>query len=173
MLIKGLNLIKKLLICVLFLGGLAVCVFGLMNIAKAAAYKKYPISNGFVIDSALAKSPESQDQKELFILNIVYDYTVNNEKYYATVISSFGYNLFKEAKAYYTGSLEDMNKVLDKYPVGSSVIVYYNPENPQDCVIDADLKMPVFLPLILGAILILISAHLYIFSDVFSRLRIH
>ncbi len=165
-LFKTWNSLRKILVTLIFITGVSVFVFGLLNIRKAAAYKKYPSVNGFVIDSAAAKSEETEG-KSLYVVNIVYEYSIDGTQFYSTTISSMGYDLFGESKAYYTGTLESMKNVLDKYPVGADVTVFHNPQNPQDSIIDQDLKIPAFLPLILGSIFLLVSLHLCFFSGIF------
>ncbi len=161
------RVLKKIAVCLIFACGSGVCIFGLMNIREAAAYKRYPSTSGFVIDSAVIKSHSSRE-KDLYELNIVYEYALGETPYYSTSVSSFGYDLFNESKAAYNGQIAEMTQILDKFPAPSSVLVHYNPEQPQDSVIDPDLKVPVLMPLIFGIILLLTSIHLYLFSSIFS-----
>jgi len=171
--IKTFQYIRKFIVILFFTAGIVILVYGILNVRYASRYKQWPITHGFIIDNAAAPPElmpgDKTSKKNFYAVNIVYEYFVHDMTYYSTNISSFGYDLFKPSKAYYSGTVEKIKDVLDKYAIGDGVPVYYNPENPQDTVIDPEIKTPVFLPLVLGALLILISLHLYFFTSFYRK----
>lgn len=171
--LRTFTFIRRLLVILFFIVGIAILVYGILNIRSAAKYKKWPMAHGFIIDNA-ATAPEmgtegKTPKSNFYTVNIVYEYFVHDMTYYSTNISSFGYDMFLPSKAYYSGSIEKIKDVLDKYAIGDGIPVYYDPDNPQDSVIDPGLKAPVFLPAVLGILLMMISFHLYFFSSFYHK----
>jgi hypothetical protein len=62
---------------------------------------------------------------------INYSYKVNSKTYQSNVIAAGGYDVGGSGAP----------KVVAKYPAGSQVTVYYNPQNPQEAVLEK--KSPV------------------------------
>ncbi len=171
--IRTFAFIRRFIVILLFTAGITILVYGILNIRHASKYKKWPMTHGFIIDNAATPHRmmpgDDTSKKNFYAVNIVYEYFVHDTAYYSTKVSSFGYDLLKPSKAYYSGTVEKIKGVLDKYAIGDGIPVYYDPENPQDTVIDPELKTPVFLPAVLGVLLILISLHLYFFSSFYRK----
>ena len=66
---------------------------------------------------------------------------------------------------YYSGSESEIKDFLKKFPANSVIDVYVNPEDPKESVLETDLKMPVFIPLLFGFLLMLLALHLLFFGD--------
>ena len=62
-----------------------------------------------------------------FSCSVKYEYEISGTVYYGNRIS---FTKFE------TTSKKYINKMLEKYKVGTSVIVYYNPKNFNDCVLE-------------------------------------
>lgn len=60
------------------------------------------------------------------------------------------------------GTESEARAVVDKYPAGSSVKVYYNPSNPTETILEAGLTFAATLPLIIGLALLAIATLLAI-----------
>jgi len=60
--------------------------------------------------------------------DIIYDYEINGEKYTNNIVRPAGRNLYKEKP------LEQ--RVLNMFPEGYKVYIFYNPKNPQKSILD-------------------------------------
>lgn len=119
--------IKKTIVTVV----LAMIIIGVIIIAQNA-FKKNRIENwasveGTVLYSTIRIKPKGLN--EHYLPSIGYAYTVNGEKYKKSVDNSLNSGYLHK---------EDVQKIIDKYPEGSTVTVYYNPENPSKSIL-ADL----------------------------------
>jgi hypothetical protein len=139
-----------------------------MNILQASRSKSWPAVTGTIIDSAPAKS-EKPDGSSIYVANIIYSYEVDRIGFISESISCFGYDLLNPSDAYYTGSINEITSLLDKYPVGDNVKVYYNPEDPEESVIKTDLKLPVVIPLLSGLFIIAVFLHMHFFLNYLGK----
>ena len=90
---------------------------------RADASKKWPRAPGTVIASALEKSPQ---HRRRYIAALQYRYRVGGKDYEATRVF-WGGNEGRE---------KHMASVVETYPAGSSVRVFYDPKNPTEAVLD-------------------------------------
>ena len=90
---------------------------------RADASKKWPRAPGTVIASALEKSPQ---HRRRYIAALQYRYRVGGKDYEATRVF-WGGNEGRE---------KHMASVVETYPAGSSVRVFYDPKNPAEAVLD-------------------------------------
>ncbi len=164
---KIISLLKRLSVAVILLVGMAAVVFGIFNIRAAWVCSLWPTVKGRIVDSTPAQT-RKPDGSSIYVANVVYEYTVKDSTYYSSNISNFGYDLFYPSLSYFTGQISDIKPVLNKYPVDSEVTVYYNPKDNDVSVIDPSLKLPVFLPLIFGILLLLIDFHLVYILGILS-----
>jgi hypothetical protein len=77
------------------------------------------------ITKAEVETVQSSDSTE-YSLNLVYDYTTNGKSYAGKQVrfGRKGYVRKKKAQA-----------ELEKYPLNSNVVVYVNPDKPEECVL--------------------------------------
>lgn len=90
---------------------------------RADASKKWPQAPGIVIASALEKSPE---HRRRYIAALQYSYRVAGKDYRASRVF-WGGNEGRE---------KHMASVVETYPAGASVRVFYDPKNPAEAVLD-------------------------------------
>ena len=90
---------------------------------RADASKKWPQAPGIVIASALEKSPE---HRRRYIAALQYGYRVAGKDYRASRVF-WGGNEGRE---------KHMASVVETYPAGASVRVFYDPKNPAEAVLD-------------------------------------
>ena len=92
---------------------------------RATASKRWPVSSGTVIASALEKSP---DGRWRYRAAVRYRYRVGSKEYESGRIFWGGNE----------GSQKHMASVIATYPQGSRLSVHYDPQNPAEAVIDPD-----------------------------------
>ncbi|MFY9759957.1 MAG: DUF3592 domain-containing protein [Xanthobacteraceae bacterium] len=90
---------------------------------RADASKKWPRASGTVIASVLEKAPEHRWRYRAVLQ---YSYRVGGKNYQASRIF-WGGNEGRE---------KHMASVVETYPAGGKVRVFYDPENPAEAVLD-------------------------------------
>jgi uncharacterized protein DUF3592 len=90
---------------------------------RADASKKWPRASGTVIASVLEKSPE---HKRRYRAALQYSYRVGGKDFQSTRIF-WGGNEGRE---------KHMASVVETYPAGGKVRVFYDPKNPAEAVLD-------------------------------------
>lgn len=93
---------------------------------EAKASESWPSTPGVITRSDVDQSID--DGKTMYAAEISYDFTVGNKSYSGNRISLTSGN----SK---TSSLRKVKKDLQKYPVGEKVTVYYDPELPNNAVL--------------------------------------
>ena len=100
--------------------------FSIPMAEEAKASESWPGAPGVITKSDVQQSVD--DGKTMYAAEISYDFTVENKYYTGNRISLTSGN----SK---TSSLREVKKDLRKYPVGEKVTVYYDPELPNNAVL--------------------------------------
>ena len=110
-------------------GAIAIAIGGVVYIVqfrqglRADTSKTWPRAPGTVIASALEKSP---DRRRRYRAALQYSYRVGGKEYHASRVF-WGGNEGRE---------KQMASVVETYPPGSAVRVFYDPRNPAEAVLD-------------------------------------
>ncbi len=111
------------------LGAIAIAIGAVLYIVqfrqglRADASKKWPRAAGTVIASALEKSAE---HRRRYIAALQYRYRVGGKDYQGSRVF-WGGNEGRE---------KHMASVVETYPAGTNVRVFYDPNNPAEAVLD-------------------------------------
>lgn len=122
----------------LLIGGLALET-GISSLHEGSDTKTWPGVSGIIIASSIDKTTHayrrgvnnSASGGVSYTPVLVYDYQLGGTTYTGTVI----YKSFAHALEFIA------EKYIEQYSVGSSVTVYYNPENPEDTVLEPGFKI--------------------------------
>ncbi|MFZ3360062.1 MAG: DUF3592 domain-containing protein [Xanthobacteraceae bacterium] len=106
-----------------FVVGMVVYIVQFRQGLKADASKKWPTASGTVTASALEKVP---DNRWRYRAALQYGYRVRGKDYQSSRVF-WGGNEGRE---------KHMASVVETYPAGCKVRVYYDPKNPADAVLD-------------------------------------
>jgi len=109
----------------LFIIGAVLFYNGTNLIYKANASLKWPSVDGQVRSSSVQTNHKGDSPT--YIPDVGYSYLVNKDSYFNTRLVYGNRN---------SGRIKDVQKVIDQYPVGRTVKVYYNPSNPSESVIE-------------------------------------
>lgn len=102
--------------------------------------KNWPKANGEVIRSHVSTWLDSESDT-LYGAQVEYKYSIGDTEYKGhRVTMSDGGSSFEDAA----------RKVVDRYPRGNTVDVHYNPEKPDDSVLEPGVTWVTYLPLFLG-----------------------
>jgi hypothetical protein len=107
------------------LAGLGLLIKGTRDLIKTWRARYWPTAQGKVLDSRLREVRDSEGKTwEVYIL---YEYWANGETYRSNVWR------MEAGSSSFTGSAQ---KAIARYPIGSTVMVYYNPDSPRDAMLE-------------------------------------
>lgn len=137
----------RLLPLVFVLVGGVILYFGVRQILRANASHSWLSVTGVVMVAELGKHVgRDPDDATTYSADISYDYVVNDHSYVNGAVD-FG--------SVQTSDPSTARRVLKRYPVGLQVPVYYNPDDPQDAVLEPGLNGGSwFLPIFGGVFLV-------------------
>jgi hypothetical protein len=162
-------------ILVLTAGGLAATFFGARGVIRAKASANWPTTQGTIVESSVERETrrrtsgsEGRLTQTSYRAKISYEYTVDempfrgeriaygdhgkiaNSKRIGVKGFKIGVGGGKSARSYAQG-------IVDLYPKGKTLSVYYMPENPKECLLEPGLAAQAFSWPIAGIILLVIA----------------
>lgn len=148
----GIGLIcGEIILLITLAAGVALIYLGIRNRKKAEAGRNWPSTQGTVtVSKVLENSSTNNDGHTTFNYSpgIEYRYTVAGLFFTGNKISPGSETSYGEPAL--------VTPILEKYPAGAPVSVYYNPENPSEAVLERRPDRS-RLMIILGVILLLIN----------------
>ena len=102
---------------------------------QAEASQAWPSTSGRVVKTWVQETIERDDDgftEYKYTPHIQYEYSAGGARYTGERLN-FGFT-----SVY--GEMGPAEEALDLYPMGSQVTVYYNPEQPQDAVLDREMQ---------------------------------
>ncbi|MBI2499233.1 DUF3592 domain-containing protein [Candidatus Woesearchaeota archaeon] len=126
--------------------GLIFFISAIINILRGYSSKNWPSVQGKIIHSDI------QIQRDIrhgpnYSPTILFEYFINGTKYFSNRISFGGTS---------TG-LIGIQRILIKYPVGSDVLVYYNPQKPQISILEPGITFSIIIFLLVGIIFTIVG----------------
>ncbi|HOV91443.1 MAG TPA: DUF3592 domain-containing protein [Syntrophorhabdaceae bacterium] len=115
------------------LGGLVVLVYGISLIYEAISSYTWPVCKGKIITSevSLRKNIKGGSIDKTYTAHVIYEYNVNDILFTNDRIFWGQYN---------SGIKSLMQNIVDKYPVGKEVSVYYDPRKPKNAVLERNIN---------------------------------
>lgn len=132
------------------LAGVGLLFFALRTRRKSAASLNWPSTVGTVISSGVQTNTftdEYHRETYSFMPRVEYAYTVNGQEYRGRRLH-FGVTESRRRA--------DAEREANRYPVGMQVKVYYDPEKPQEAVLEQK-SVSARLPLVLGIIFLVLT----------------
>ncbi len=128
---------------ILILLGTGFSIWGWGLIADARLSMHWPTSSGTVILSEVSSYDSRSDGKttRMYTANVRYRYAVNGVQYHSGRVSLGDSS---------TSSAADKRAIAERYPVGSQVTVYYDPDQPQDALLEVGPVLITYIPLVFG-----------------------
>lgn len=128
------------------IGGVFALDLTFRNLEQARASNAWPTAPGHIVSSGVREYEEWNRDKEeqwtYYAAQVTYAYTVNGVLYTGDRIN------FSTAVRW--GDRGPADKIIARYLTGATAEVYYNPENPQEAVLEPGESMAVGLPLSLA-----------------------
>jgi hypothetical protein len=128
-------------LCVTGLGMLILAI-SIVRLYKFSISRTWLSTIGRITSSEMETRRVARGRSVTYHAAIVYDYSVEGTKYAGKRIS-FG--------DYGSGNPNHARQILNRYPVGKQISVYYNPSKPEDSVLERRLSWTIYLTLIVGA----------------------
>lgn len=136
---------KKVYIGILFfVFGFAALILLAISIKNSKVTKSWPSTSGKILES---KVKTDRDRKNSYA-RILYEYTVNGKKYNSKRVRAYGILKF---------SFAEPASVVNEFPAGKDVVVFYDPEDPSSAVLLHGLPKMWFIPVLGSIVLILLG----------------
>ena len=128
----------KIIIILASLVGLFLALFATNNAINAYKAKAWPTTEGMVTYSEV-------EWNSKYVPKVVFSYNVGSDEFSSEKIRLTNFAHYKKK--------EDAAKVTNKYPVNGKVKVYYNPNKPNEAILDPGIKGEHIFMFLLGFII--------------------
>jgi len=156
-------------ILLLIAGGAAATYFGAREVLRAKASMDWPTTQGKIIESSVERETRRRKPGEsgslnqrIFRAKILYEYQVDEATLTGTRIAYVKKKRIK-VKGDDTSSIDRIlaeahaQGIVDRYPKGKSVSVYYKPDNPKVCLLEPGLGLQAFVAPVIGVFIFIIG----------------
>ena len=126
--------------------GLLLSLYHLWLIVRAKSTENWDKTDGLITNSELFEFTSIGDADSTHKPKIEYSYTLNGNEYKSKRIY-FGSNIMTSYNK------RHCQKLIEKYPIGTKVIVYFDRLNEKQSVLETGIKYQIIIGLILGLII--------------------
>ena len=141
----GRKLLSYLGVTFMLIASLFVTYFGYIKVINAYESSNWPSVSGVVAESEIIEKTSSSSEggrNTTEVSQIKYSYEVNHVQYSGSTVSYRKDN--------------DDRKNVERYPVGKEVVVYYQPDNPEECVLETGVDFTSYFLLVSGIVSFLV-----------------
>jgi len=124
------------------------------KLIEAWSTKNWDSTYGLVLVSEIDEDYSSEGT-EIYSVIIDYSYTVNNIVYHGNEVN-YG------SKGVYDSNLESKKRIIETYNKGKEVMVYYNPKDHSQAILETGIHFNNILILIIGLVFLFVSIALLI-----------
>ena len=136
--------------------GFLFSIFYLFDISQAFIARSWPTVQGEILSSSVGESMEMSSKgrgRPRYDGNVTYSYSVNDQSFQNDRVC-FGYQ--KDLASY-----ENANQIRSKYPKGKKVKIYYDPNNPEESVLQTNIPGRMIAMTVTGLVFILTGFYYY------------
>lgn len=127
-----------------FLSGLGVILFiGKPMVDQAKASENWPTTEGMILESEVRDG--QGEESNMFSAHILYEYTVNNQTMEGDRIWFGG--------DFHSTNREQFQRIVNDYPLGKDVKVYYDPDDPVVAVLQPGAFNSSYIVYIIGCVI--------------------
>jgi len=140
--------------------GVLVAVIGLSTLAEANASASWPTIKGAVVSSDVEKKTSTRSRKKKresstsYRAVVRYEYTVGDKQHTSGRISFGGTST----------SMGAAKELVGRYPKGAEVDVYYDPDDPEQAVLESGKQASSYIPLGVGVLFTIVGSVIAIFA---------
>lgn len=142
------------LFALVFIGvGGTIIFFGVQTLLKANESTHWPMVEGTIVISVV-DSKRGDENGTTYHAEVLYEYVIEKKTQSSNKIAfgSFG-----------TSNPSYARRIVNKYPAGSKVMIYYSPKNYAESVLEPGITAKVFFLPCFGAVFLLVGLALFIF----------
>lgn len=129
-------------------------LWGVSATHEAYASQSWPSVSGQVTSSHVETDLNNDSLTTIFGAAIRYTYTFQGQEYTGECVSCAGVS---------TSDWNDAQRIVDRYPVGKSVRVFYNPAKPQESVLETGPRPALLMLLGMGGVFTLMGSLMLFF----------
>lgn len=137
------------------IGVLLTIFWGIPTARNAMESRNWPSADGRITISEVYKNYDSEDDSITYGAKMTYNYTVNGMTYMNGTVAFGDYSSSDPSHA---------SGIVSRYPVGKSVKVYYDPDDPKTSVLEPGAGWSSFMGLIVGIAFAIIGVVGFIFA---------
>ena len=156
--IKGGRWFLRLFLGIFLMIGLGMLILGVSKIMTAKDSETWPSKEGTVLESKI--SINSSDDGTTYGADVTYEYKVNEKTYEGDKVT---------VSEVSTGSRGRARNIVNRYPVGNKVTVFYDPDDPETSVLETGMTGGSWLFPGIGVVFFLIPLTILITSEKASR----
>jgi hypothetical protein len=160
-------MMRKLVSILMIIGGIGALWLGCNELKHGKATKEWPIVEGEIISSKVVeevhRSPGSIDKSITYTPKVQFKYSVEGVNYVSN-------NIFAGRGEYKSPRRSSAQNIVKKYPEGKKVLVYYNPDNPSEAVLEPGTPPGIYLPFLVGIVFLFIGI-VFVVREIVSFLR--
>ncbi|MGL1957151.1 MAG: DUF3592 domain-containing protein [Colwellia sp.] len=151
--------IKKYLPPIILFLGIGIALVGIQSLIKAKESVNWPTAEGVVVSSSVYDSKDRNDNssKSVYHAVVIYEFTVHNLQYSSNVVAFGDYGSADSSYA---------NDIVERYPTGENVTVYYQDNDPEECLLEPGLTAQSFFILGFGLVFLIVG---FYFTFFFSK----
>jgi len=126
--------VMKIFFLIFLISGIVTLFCAIGSLEKAKTSENWPTTEGQVVSSDIVTGIDwrrtGKDRRTYTTYKpiVLYEYSVNDTKYSSNMVSFVG-----EDESEMQGHAR---RIVNRYPPGKKVIVYYNPDNPKEAVLE-------------------------------------
>lgn len=142
--------VKRGLAWVTLFMGVLLAGYGIHVLDSAKNSADWPSVTGQVIGTPVNSDVSSNvpfSSRESYYYTIIYDYNVNDQNY---INNQFAVADNTQSPHSFDSEDHALKSAEASYPIGSAVPVFFNPENPEESVLNKGVTRDAYLPLSLG-----------------------
>lgn len=138
---------------------LGAFIYGMFILTRAKRSATWPSTKAMMERSALKALRKTQIIPR-YVADVSYTFTVDGKRYRGDVVA-FGMN-------YFFANRTIAQVLIERYPAGKSVDVYYDPKQPDICTLEPGVTWRSYLPLLVSAGLLLATGPIYLMYSYFG-----
>jgi len=115
--------------------GASVAFFGIRGLLRAKASTDWPTTQGTVVASSVERhrttGSKGRSSSTTYHAKILYKFSIEGTTFNGDRVAYGDYG---------SSSSSNARQIVNRYPKGKSVTVYYMPGNPEECLLESGLK---------------------------------
>jgi hypothetical protein len=146
-----------------FVVGLVILALSTIATLKSISSKEWLTTGGKIIHSTIYNYRETNEANSTYRPDIAFEYGVDGEKFISD-------RLYYGVKIMSSGNWAKSRKLIEKYPVDKEIIVFYNPNNPKEAVIEPGIHLDLGALFISSICLVALGLIIFLNSEIVTRL---